>query len=103
MRPDPPATQGSLNLILLLLTELGLELLVSRPRRHPKVPGTAAPDVHVVGAGYVTSDQLKLAGSADRLAAAGGRQLAANVSEVRLERVDGDVHFAGGLSGAEQA
>jgi hypothetical protein len=51
VRPDPLAAQSLLNLILLLLTELGLELLVSRPRRHPKVPGTAAKDVHVVGAG----------------------------------------------------
>jgi hypothetical protein len=57
----------------------------------------------VIGASYVTSDQLKLAGSADRLAAAGGRQLAVSVFEVRLDRVDGDVHFPGGLSGAEQA
>jgi uncharacterized protein YggU (UPF0235/DUF167 family) len=38
----------------------------------------------VSGTSNVTSDQVKLAGSADRLAAAGGRQLAVNVSEVRL-------------------
>ena len=60
-------------------------------------------DVDVIGASYVTSDQLKLAGSADRLTAAGGRQLAVNVFEVRLDGVDGDVHLAGDLSGAEQA
>ena len=34
-------------------------------------------------AGNMRSDQLKLAGSADRLAAAGGRQLAVDVFEVR--------------------
>ena len=33
----------------------------------------AAPDVDAIGASYVTSDQLKLAGSADRLTAASGR------------------------------
>jgi hypothetical protein len=59
--------------------------------------------MEVIGASYVKSDQVKLAGSADRLAAAGGRQLAENISEVRLNRVDGDAHFAGGLSSAEQA
>lgn len=85
------------------LAELGLELAVSRQKRHPKDAGTSAPDVDVMGASCVTSDQVKLAGSADRLAAAGGRQLAVNVSEVRLDRVDGDVHFSGGLSAAEHA
>jgi len=34
-------------------------------------------------AGNMRSDQLKLAGSADRLAAAGGCQLAVDVFEVR--------------------
>ena len=48
-----------------------------------------------------TSDQLKLAGPADRLAAASGRQLAVYVFEVRFERVDADVQLAGGLSGTE--
>jgi hypothetical protein len=60
-------------------------------------------DVDVIGASYVTSDQLKLAGSADRLTAAGGRQLAVTVLEVRLDGVDGDVHLAGDFSAAQQA
>jgi hypothetical protein len=41
-------------------------------------------------------------GSADRLAAAGGRQLAVSVSEVRLDCVDGHVHLDGDFSAAQQ-
>ena len=52
----------------------------------------------LIGASHVTSDQLKLAGSADRLAAAGGRQLAVDIFEVRLDGVDGDVQLAGDFS-----
>jgi hypothetical protein len=69
----PDRRRGLLDLIVLLLAELGLELPVSRQHRHPELLGTAAPDVDVFGVRYVTSDQLKLAGSPDRLAAAGGR------------------------------
>jgi hypothetical protein len=67
-----------------------------------QVPRAGGTDVDVIGAGYVTSDQLKLPGSADRLAAAGGRQLAVSVFEVRLDSVDGDVHLAGDFSAAQQ-
>ena len=49
------------------------------------------------------SDQLKLAGSADRLTAAGGRQLAVEVFEVRLDGVGGDIQLAGDFSAAQQA
>ena len=49
------------------------------------------------------SDQLKLAGPADRFAAVGRGQLAVDALEVGLHGVDGDVHLAGDLGGAEQA
>ena len=54
-------------------------------------------------ASNVTSDQLKLAGSADRLAAASRGQLAADVFEVRLDGVGGDVHLAGDFGAGQQA
>jgi hypothetical protein len=54
-------------------------------------------------ASYLRSDQLKLAGPADRLAAAGRRQLAVDVLEVRFHGVDRDVHLGGDLGGAQQA
>ena len=57
----------------------------------------------VTGASYVTSDELKLAGSADRLTAASGRQLAVDVFEVRLDGMDGDVQLARDFSGPQQA
>ncbi len=68
-----------------------------------QVPGAGGADVDVIGAGYVTSDQLKLPGSAYRLAAASHRQLAADVFEVRLDGVDGNVQLAGDFSVAQQA
>ena len=46
-----------------------------------------------------SSDQLKLAGPAHRLAAVRRRQLAVDVPEVGLDGVDGDVHLAGDLGG----
>jgi hypothetical protein len=73
---------------------------LSPPARAPSGARAGGADMDVVGAGYVASDQLKLAGSADRLAAAGGRQLAVDIFEVRLDGVDGDVHLAGDFSGA---
>src|SRR6266536_3743374 len=49
------------------------------------------------------SDQLELAGPADRLAAVTRRQLPVDALEVRLDRVDGDVHLAGDLGGVQHA
>src|SRR5437762_11529469 len=48
-----------------------------------------------------TSDQPELPGAADRLAAVTRRQLAVDVFEVRLDRVDGDVQLAGNLGGGQ--
>src|SRR2546430_14419568 len=48
-----------------------------------------------------TSDQPELPGAADRLAAVTRRQLAVDALEVRLDRVDGDVHLAGNLGGGQ--
>src|SRR2546429_3240944 len=49
------------------------------------------------------SDQLKLSRPAYRLAAVSRRQLAVDALEMRLDRVDGDVHLAGDLGGVEHA
>jgi len=49
------------------------------------------------------SDQLKLAGPADRLGAVSRGQLAEDAFEVRLDGVDGDVHFTGYLSRVQHA
>jgi hypothetical protein len=97
----PGPRRDLLDLILLLLAEPGLELSVPASAGTPRCPVRGA-DMDLIGASHVTSDQLKLAGSTDRLAAAGGRQLAVNVFEVRLGGVDGDVHLAGDLGGAQQ-
>jgi hypothetical protein len=49
------------------------------------------------------SDELKLAGPADRFASVRRRQLAVDASEVRFDGVDGDIHLAGDLSRAQHA
>ena len=49
------------------------------------------------------SDQLELAGAADRFAAVTRCELAEDALEVRLDGVGGDVHLAGDLGGAQHA
>ena len=53
--------------------------------------------------GTVRSDQPELPGPADGLAAVSRRQLAVDVLEVRLDGVEGDVHFAGDLRVSQHA
>jgi hypothetical protein len=65
------------------------------------VAGTSVPDIDVIGASYVTSDQVKLAGSADCISSASGRKLAAYVLDVRLDGVGGYVHLASDLKGGQ--
>src|SRR2546423_1743436 len=48
-----------------------------------------------------TSDQPELSRAADRLAAVSRRQFAVDALEVRLDRVDGDVHLACNLGGGQ--
>ena len=97
-----PGPRGACWIILLLLAEQVWSCLSSASTGTPGARCGGA-DVDVIGASYVTSDQLKLAGSADRLTAAGSRQLAVTVLKVRLDGVDGDVHLAGDFSGPQQA
>ena len=67
-------------------------------------PGLIRPLVYtppgLISAG---SDQVELAGPADRSAAVIRRQLAVDVPEVGLDGIDGDVHFAGDLGRGQQA
>jgi hypothetical protein len=103
VRPVLLATSAPpLDLILLLLAGVGLELSVLASVGNPRCLVRGA-DMYLIGASYVTSDQLELAGSTNRLAAAGGRQLAVDVFEVRLDGVDGDVQLAGDFGGPQQA
>ena len=68
----PGTAQGLLDLILLLLAEPGLELSVLASAGTSRCPVRGV-DMDLIGASHLASDQLKLAGPADRLAAAGGR------------------------------
>ena len=54
-------------------------------------------------AGTARSDQLQLAGAADRFAAVSRRQLSVDVPEVGLDGVDGDVHLASDLGRVQHA
>src|SRR5215472_15875385 len=49
------------------------------------------------------SDQLKLAGPADRLAPVCRRQLVADVLDMRFDSVAGDIQLTGDLGGGQQA
>jgi LuxR family transcriptional regulator, maltose regulon positive regulatory protein len=66
-------------------------------------PVTGRPPLRSPGSSEPRSDQLKLAGPADRLAAALRRQLAVDAPEVGLDGVDGDVHLLGDLGRVQHA
>ncbi len=78
-----------------------------RRARCPPAPGGAGGACgggpNAPGTGNVRSDQPELPGPADGLAAVSRRQLAIDVFEVRLDGVEGDVHFAGNLRVSQHA
>lgn len=77
--------------------------LISADRTgHPRDHGRREDDAHVEPV-RVRSDQLELAGPADGLAAVLRGEFAVDVPQVRLYRVDGDVHLGGDLGRVQHA